>query len=36
MIIAKHEETAFAFILDVFIIHGLIISKFPDFSLTFA
>ena len=36
MIIAKHEETAFAFIFEVFIIYRLVISKFPDFSLTFA
>ena len=36
LIIAKHEETALAFILDVLIIHRLVISKFPDFSLTFA
>ena len=33
MIIAKYEETVFAFILDVFIIHRLTISKFPDFYL---
>ena len=36
MIIAKHEETAFPFIFEVFIIYRLVISKFPDFSLTFA
>ena len=36
MIIAKIEETALAFIFDVFIIYRLIISKFPDFSQTSA
>ena len=36
MIIAKTEETALAFIFDVFIIYRLVISKFPDFSLTSA
>ena len=38
IIIAKHEETALAFIFDVFFYHlnRLVISKFPDFSLTFA
>ena len=36
MIIAKHEETAFAFIFEVFIIYRLVITKFPDYSLTFA
>ena len=37
MIIAKYEKTAFAFIFEVFIIGlSLVISKFPDFSLTFA
>ena len=35
-VILKHEETALAFIFDVFIIHSLVISKFPDFSLTCA
>ena len=35
MIIAKHEETAFAFIFLSFY-QWLVISKFPDFSLTFA
>ena len=36
MIIAKHQETAFAFIFEGFIIYRLVISKFPEFSLTFA
>ena len=36
IIITKHEETALAFIYEVFIIYRLVISKFPDFSLTFA
>ena len=36
MIIPKHEETALAFIFDVFIIYRLVILKFPDVSLTFA
>ena len=36
MIIAKNEETAQAFIFDVFIIYRLVISQFPDFSLTSA
>ena len=36
MIIAKHEETAFTFIFEVFIIYRLVISNFPDFSQTFA
>ena len=36
MIIAKHEDTALAIIFEVFIIYRLVISKFPDFSLTFA
>ena len=35
-IIAKHVETALAFIFEVFIIYRLVISKFPDFSLTCA
>ena len=36
IIIAKHEETVLAFIFDIFIIYRLVISKIPDFSLTFA
>ena len=36
MIIVKIKETALAFIFDVFIIHRLVISKFPDFSLASA
>ena len=36
MTIAKHEETALSFIFEGFIIYRLVISKFPDFSLTFA
>ena len=36
IIIIKHEETALAFIYEVFIIYRLVISKFPDFSPTFA
>ena len=36
MIIVKIKETALAFIFDVFIIYRLVISKFPDFSLTSA
>ena len=36
MILAKHEETALGFIFVVFIIYRLVISKFPDFFLTFA
>ena len=36
IITAKNEETALAFIFDVFIIYRLVISKFPDFSLTSA
>ena len=36
MIIVKVKETALAFIFDVFIIYRLVISKFPDFSLTSA
>ena len=34
MIIAKNEETAFIF--EDLIMYRLVISKFPDFSLTFA
>ena len=33
MIIAEHEETALAFIYEVFVIYRLVISKFPDFCL---
>ena len=36
MIIVKIKGTALAFIFDVFIIYRLVISKFPDFSLTSA
>ena len=35
-IIAKHEETALVFIFEDFITYRLVISKFPDFSLTCA
>ena len=35
-ITAKNEETALAFIFYVFIIYRLVISEFPDFSLTSA
>ena len=36
MITAKNEETALVFIFYGFIIYRLVISKFPDFSLTSA
>ena len=36
MIIAKHEETALALILEAWLIQRLVISKFPELSLTFS
>ena len=35
-ITAKHEETTLVFIFEDFITYRLVISKFPDFSLTCA